>query len=103
MCRFKIGGIANDRPAVSKMLQYFVAHEVGFRTPRTCFSNRKVCVQQQKDSELRVTVVGDRFFACKIMSQKQTAATWKIATVYHYAKKTKPVRSEPNCICKDII
>jgi glutathione synthase/RimK-type ligase-like ATP-grasp enzyme len=36
-----IGGIANDRPASSKMLQLKVAQDVGFHTPDTCFSNRK--------------------------------------------------------------
>lgn len=131
-----IGSIVNDRPAASKMLQYRVAHEVGFVTPETCFSNSKACVQQladrceqlivkpiesndiwdeesgrdyvfyaqripaeslaevpdeaftqtvsfvqeyvEKDFELRVTVVGDRVFACKIMSQEQTDDTGKI-------------------------
>lgn len=131
-----IGSIANDRPAASKMRQYHIAQSVGFITPKTCFSNRKTCVQQlahkceqlivkpiesndiwdevneqdyifyaqripaaslagipeeafsqtvsfvqeyvEKDFELRVTVVGDRVFACKIMSQEQTDDTGKI-------------------------
>ena len=36
-----IGSIVNDRPAASKMLQYAIAREVGFKIPRSCFSNVK--------------------------------------------------------------
>lgn len=131
-----IGSIANDRIAASKMLQYRIAHEVGFRTPGTCFSNCKskllklaaTCeslilkpidssniwdeandreyvfyaqklassaladipeeafsqtvsfVQSyvEKAFELRITVVGDRVFACKIDSQAQTDDTGRV-------------------------
>jgi len=38
---WSIGSIANDRIASSKMLQLDTAHNVGFLTPDTCFSNRK--------------------------------------------------------------
>ena len=38
---WSIGSIANDRIASSKMLQLQTAHDVGFITPNTCFSNRK--------------------------------------------------------------
>ena len=36
-----IGSVVNDRPAASKMLQYATAREVGFKIPRTCFSNSR--------------------------------------------------------------
>lgn len=36
-----IGCIVNDRPAASKMLQYAIAREIGFKIPKTCFSNCK--------------------------------------------------------------
>lgn len=36
-----IGSIVNDRPAASKMLQYAIAREIGFKIPKTCFSNCK--------------------------------------------------------------
>ena len=131
-----IGSIANDRAASSKMLQYRVAHEVGFTTPRTCYSNRKAALQRLADGcaeltvkpiensyiwdeanmqqyvfytqkiaadtlaglpeeafsqtvsfvqeyvdkafELRITVVGERVFACRIDSQSQTDETGRI-------------------------
>lgn len=38
---FSIGSIVNDRIAASKMLQLKIAHDIGFLTPDTCFSNRK--------------------------------------------------------------
>ena len=124
---FSIGSIVNDRPAASKMLQLQIAREIGFRTPESCFSNRKddilkfasrhenlVLKSIENDSvwdeendreyvfytrkiesssladapeeafsqtvsfvqnyieklfELRITVVMNRFFACKIDSQ----------------------------------
>lgn len=123
---FSIGSIVNDRTASSKMLQLKIAREVGFRTPDSCFSNRKEdilkfaskhkyivlksieddCVWDEekeqeyvfytrkvaadsldvpkeafsqtvsfvqnyieKSFELRITVVMDKFFACKIDSQ----------------------------------
>lgn len=131
-----IGSIVNDRPAASKMLQYAIAREVGFKIPRSCFSNVKepfldifrectdlilkpieVCdiwdekqgvdyvfyaqktpaasllevpgeafsqtvsfVQEyiEKAFELRVTVVGEEVFACKIDSQAQQEETGRI-------------------------
>lgn len=131
-----IGSIVNDRPAASKMLQYAIAREVGFKIPRSCFSNVKepflnmsrectdlilkpieVCdiwdekqgvdyvfyaqktpaaslrevpdaafsqtvsfVQEyiEKAFELRVTVVGNQVFACKIDSQTQQEETGRI-------------------------
>lgn len=131
-----IGSIVNDRPAASKMLQYAIAREVGFKIPRSCFSNVKepflnmsrecadlilkpieVCdiwdekqgvdyvfyaqktpaaslrevpdaafsqtvsfVQEyiEKAFELRVTVVGEEVFACKIDSQAQQEDTGRI-------------------------
>ena len=124
---FSIGSIANDRIASSKMLQLEIAREVGFRTPDSCFSNRKDDILKfasqhenlvlksiendnvwdeendreyvfyarkissssladvpeeafsqtvsfvqnyiEKLFELRITVVMNRFFACKIDSQ----------------------------------
>lgn len=130
-----IGSIVNDRVAASKMLQYRIAQDVGFVTPKTCYSNRRYLIEKlanecidlsvkpihsqniwdeangtdyvfytqkieasaireipeeafsqtvsfvqdyvEKAFELRVTVVGDRVFACKIDSQKQTADTGK--------------------------
>ena len=36
-----IGSIVNDRPAASKMLQYAIARETGFKIPESCFSNSK--------------------------------------------------------------
>ncbi|WP_418915790.1 MvdC/MvdD family ATP grasp protein [Alistipes ihumii] len=157
-----IGSIVNDRPAASKMLQYHVAHEIGFLTPRTCFSNRKACVQQladqceqlivkpiesndiwdeennqdyvfyaqripaaslaeipeeafsqtvsfvqeyiEKDFELRVTVVGDQVFACKIMSQEQTDDTGKIdwRQGYDYGLKHERYELPPVVSCQCI-
>ena len=131
-----IGSIVNDRPAASKMLQYAIAREVGFKIPRSCFSNVKepflnmsrectdlilkpieMCdiwdekqgvdyvfyaqktpavsllevpgeafsqtvsfVQEyiEKAFELRVTVVGEEVFACKIDSQAQQEETGRI-------------------------
>lgn len=131
-----IGSIVNDRPAASKMLQYAIAREVGFKIPKSCFSNVKelflklsqectdltlkpieVCdiwdekqgvdyvfyaqktpaaslrevpdaafsqtvsfVQEyiEKAFELRVTVVGNQVFACKIDSQTQQEETGRI-------------------------
>ena len=131
-----IDSIVNDRPAASKMLQYAIAREVGFKIPRSCFSNVKepfldmsrectdlilkpieVCdiwdekqgvdyvfyakktpaaslrkvpaaafsqtvsfVQEyiEKAFELRVTVVGEEVFACKIDSQAQQEETGRI-------------------------
>lgn len=131
-----IGSIVNDRPAASKMLQYAIARETGFKIPESCFSNCKepflklshnctdlivkpieVCdiwdekhgadyvfyaqkipaaslrevpdeafsqtvsfVQEYVDKafELRVTVVGNRTFACKIDSQAQQDETGRI-------------------------
>lgn len=131
-----IGSIVNDCPAASKMLQYAIAREVGFKIPRSCFSNVKepflnmsrectdlilkpieVCdiwdekqgvdyvfyaqktpavsllevpgeafsqtvsfVQEyiEKAFELRVTVVGEEVFACKIDSQAQQEETGRI-------------------------
>ena len=131
-----IGSIAGDRPAASKMLQYRVAHQVGFSLPESCYSNRKEDVLRlaaeydslilkpiesndiwdetqmqdyvfysqkvpsaslddvpdeafsqtvtfaqnyvEKDFELRITVVGDKVFACKIDSQKLSDDTGKI-------------------------
>ncbi|MCL2512088.1 MAG: hypothetical protein FWF09_08575 [Bacteroidales bacterium] len=124
---FSIGSIVNDRPAASKMLQLQIARKVGFRTPDSCFSNRKEDVLKfaehhenlvlksiennyiwdeekeqeyvfytrkiessslidvteeafsqtvgfvqnyiEKQFELRITVVDNHFFACKIDSQ----------------------------------
>lgn len=131
-----IGSIVNDRPAASKILQYAIAQEIGFKIPRSCFSNSKeqfmklshectdltlkpieVCdiwdekqgvdyvfytqkipatslqeipdeafsqtvsfVQEYIDKvfELRVTVVGNQVFACKIDSQVQQDETGRI-------------------------
>ena len=131
-----IGSIVNDRPTASKMLQYVIAREVGFKIPRSCFSNVKepflnmsrectdlilkpieVCdiwdekqgvdyvfyaqktpavsllevpgeafsqtvsfVQEyiEKAFELRVTVVEEEVFACKIDSQAQQEETGRI-------------------------
>lgn len=36
-----IGSIVNDRVASSKMLQLNIAKQIGFKTPDTCFANRK--------------------------------------------------------------
>ena len=36
-----LGSIVMDRPAASKLLQYQIANEVGFRVPKTLFSNTK--------------------------------------------------------------
>ena len=36
-----IGSIAGDRPAASKMLQYRIAHQVGFSLPESRYSNRR--------------------------------------------------------------
>ena len=124
---FSIGSIVNDRTAASKMLQLKIAHDIGFLTPDSCFSNRKEEILKfalrhenlvlksigngsiwdeekeleyvfytskiesasladvpeeafiqtvsfvqnyiEKLFELRITVVKDRIFACKIDSQ----------------------------------
>lgn len=131
-----IGSIVNDRPAASKMKQYRMALDVGFKIPDTCFSNckseiaklaerhhqlvlkpidsndvwiekdgvdyvfyaQKVTAETllnapeeaysqtvsfvqnyiEKAYELRITVVGNQVFACKINSQAQTDDTGKI-------------------------
>lgn len=157
-----VGSILNDRPASSKMLQYAVAHQVGFQIPNTVFSNQKndVCalakgyeslllkpiesgnvwdetheedyvfyackvpaksienipdtafsqtisfVQNyvEKDFELRVTVVGDKVFACKIDSQKQSDLTGKIdwRQGYEHGLAQSPF-ALPECVEKKCI
>lgn len=131
-----IGSIANDRLASSKMLQYKVALQTGFKVPESCYSNRKGEIMKlaarhsyillksienddiwdednmkdyifyaqkvpsetvaaapdeafsqtvtfvqnyvEKDFELRITVVGNKIFACKIDSQSLTDDTGKV-------------------------
>ena len=84
-----IGSIAGDRPAASKMLQYRIAHQVGFDLPESCYSNSRQAIMHlsemtfaqnyvEKDFELRVTVVGEKVFACRIDSQTLTDDTGKI-------------------------
>ena len=131
-----IGSIAGDRPASSKMLQYRIAHQVGFSLPESRYSNSRRAIMDlaerfpylllkpiesndvwdednmqdyvfysqkvpsesladvpdeaftqtvtfaqnyvDKDFELRVTVVGEKVFACRIDSQALTDDTGKI-------------------------
>ena len=131
-----IGSIAGDRPAASKMLQYRIAHQVGFNIPESRYSNSRRAIMTlaerfpslllkpiessdvwdeanmqdyvfysqkvpsvsladvpdeafsqtvtfaqnyvEKDFELRVTVVGEKVFACRIDSQALTDDTGKI-------------------------
>lgn len=131
-----IGSIVNDRVASSKMLQYKVALQAGFKVPESCYSNRKGEIMKlaaryrhillksienddiwdednmknyvfyaqkvpsetvvaapdeafsqtvsfvqnyvEKDFELRITVVGNKIFACKIDSQLLAEDTGKI-------------------------
>lgn len=131
-----IGSIAGDRPAASKMLQYRIAHQVGFGLPESRYSNSRRAIMGlaekfpylllkpiesndvwdednmqdyvfysqkvpsesladvpdeaftqtvtfaqnyvDKDFELRVTVVGEKVFACRIDSQVLTDDTGKI-------------------------